>query len=263
MKLKLITFDVSNTLLRIRGSVGNHYAMVANKYYGATGKIFEEDATENAFIQAYKVVSKLMPNFGYHNQIAAEKWWYEVVHRVFFSLGLRDIGIMKSISNQLYTDYCTKTNYELYPEVQHVLKTLKSRNDIKLGVISNFDERLDLLLEQLNIRQYFDLVLSSRSVGIAKPDKRIFETMLMLIGGEIKPNEALHIGDSVECDYKSAIKAGFNALLINRSNKPKANSSSDINTISTLVNLFEYIQVDNVEPLKGSTCRKKDSNRSN
>ena len=89
MPLKLITFDVTNTLLKIRGSVGEHYAAIANKYYGATKLLFDSKQTEAEFGPAYKEVNRLMPNFGYNNLISSEAWWYEVVHRVFFNLGLR------------------------------------------------------------------------------------------------------------------------------------------------------------------------------
>eukprot|EP00112_Aurelia_sp_Birch-Aquarium-sp1_P006738 Seg1738.6 transcript_id=Seg1738.6/GoldUCD/mRNA.D3Y31 product="Haloacid dehalogenase-like hydrolase domain-containing protein 3" protein_id=Seg1738.6/GoldUCD/D3Y31 len=215
MPLRLITFDVTNTLLKIRGSVGEHYAAIANKYYGATQLSFDNEQTEVAFGRAYKEVNRLMPNFGYNNLISSEAWWYEVVHRVFFNLGLRDIRTLKSISNQLYTDYCSKDKYELFPEVKDVLHELKCDTDIKLGIISNFDERLEFLLEQLEIREFFDYILCSRAIGIAKPDNRIFTAALALCGN-VKPFEALHIGDDFQLDYVSARESGFNALLIDR-----------------------------------------------
>ena len=215
MKLKLITFDVTNTLLRMRGSVGEHYASVANKYYGATKQHFDPEKTEKVFLTTYAEVTQQKPNFGYSDGVSSEDWWHEVVHKVFYTLGLRDLGILRSISNQLYTDYCSKEKYELFPEVYSVLCKLKQHDELKLGIISNFDERLELILEQLDIRSFFDLVLTSRSIGIAKPDPAIFTTALILSGVQ-KSSEALHIGDSIELDYNAANNIGFNALLIRR-----------------------------------------------
>ena len=235
MSLKLITFDVTNTLLKIRGSVGEHYAAVANKYYGATQLLFDSKQTEAEFGRAYKEVNLLMPNFGYNNLISSEAWWYEVVHRVFFNLGLRDIRTLRSISNQLYTDYCTKDKYELFPEVIDVLQQLKSDTDIKLGIISNFDERLEILLEQLEIRDFFDMILCSRTIGIVKPDNRIFTAALVLCEN-VKPYEALHIGDNFELDYIPARESGFNALLIDRDCE-KGNEKQQNFTVQTIDSL--------------------------
>lgn len=251
MTLKLITFDVTNTLLKIRGSVGEHYATVANRYFGATGKWFGSEKTEKAFVHAYKEVDTLMPNFGYHNNISSEVWWYEVVHRVFYNLGLHDIGILKSISNQLYTDYCASTRYQLFPETKTVLRQLKAETGIKIGIISNFDERLDLLLEQLEIRKYLDFILCSRSVGMAKPGAKIFKTALALCDDGIQPKEALHVGDNLKLDYIAARDAGLNSLLINRGKKQESLHQSDpsVVCIYTLESLLPS-HLQNLEPFK-------------
>ena len=245
MNVKLITFDVTNTLLQIRGSVGEHYAAVANKYYGATKQMFDADKTEKAFVEAYKKVSREKPNFGYSSGISSENWWHELVHNVFFSLGLRDIGIMKSISNQLYTDYCRTEKYELFPEVKEVLKELRKNSNIKLGVISNFDDRLELLLDQLEIRQYFDMVLCSRLLGMAKPDARIFSTALALSGVQ-QPCEALHIGDNIDLDYHAAQAIGFDALLIRRGDRKveTLKNGMPIKVIDSLESILDCVAKD-------------------
>jgi len=240
MKLKLITFDVTNTLLRMRGSVGKHYVNVANKYYGATKQLFDAEQTEKIFVKTYAEVVRQRPNFGYSEGISSEDWWHDVVQKVFSSLGLHDYGIIRSISNQLYSDYCCKEKYELYPEVRDVLCNLKQNYDIKLGIISNFDERLELILEQLEIRNFFDLVLCSRIIGAAKPASTMFTTALALSGGH-KPSEALHIGDHIDLDYNAARNAGFNALLIRRKEiEESLRQKSAIRIIASLEQAIDF-----------------------
>lgn len=241
MKVKLITFDVTNTLLRMRGSVGEHYAAVANKYYGATQLLFDPDKTGEVFVKAYAEVTRQKPNFGYSNGISSEDWWHEVVHKVFSTLGLNDLRVLRSISNQLYTDYCYKEKYELFPEVQNVLQKLRQSGEIKLGIISNFDERLELILEQLEIRHFFDFVLCSRLLGVVKPDPIIFTTALILSRVK-KASEVLHIGDNIELDYNAAQAVGFNALLISRKDMGEGSLThkTELRVIDSLTNVLDF-----------------------
>lgn len=242
MTLKLITFDVTNTLLRIRGSVGEQYAAVANKYYGATGKLFDSEKTEHEFVRAFKEFSRKWPNFGYENGISSEDWWNELVSNMFVNLGLKDTGILKSISNQLFTDFCCKDSYELFPETRNTITKLKQTGHLQLGVISNFDERLDLLLEQLEIKSQFDFVLCSRLIGMTKPDAEIFSSALSLAGVET-PSEAVHLGDNLDLDYRAAKKAGMNAFLLRRhgSKEINLNGNEAINVIHSLEEILPFV----------------------
>jgi HAD superfamily hydrolase (TIGR01549 family) len=84
-----------------------------------------------------------------------------------------------------------------------------------MGIISNFDPRLDVLLRNMKINHYFDFVLSSYDCGFEKPDKRIFDKAIE--ASEIKdldPKECLHIGDTPITDYIGAKKARTYLVLI-------------------------------------------------
>lgn len=51
--------------------------------------------------------------------------------------------------------------------------------------------------------------------GVEKPDPRIFEIALKK-AGNVAPEEALHIGDSLRKDYLAARGVGMHALLLDR-----------------------------------------------
>ncbi|MEA2422373.1 MAG: hypothetical protein QOF55_1472, partial [Thermoleophilaceae bacterium] len=57
-------------------------------------------------------------------------------------------------------------------------------------------------------------VVSSASVGANKPAPAVFEAALALAG--CGPEDAVHVGDSVESDVVGAQAAGVRALLIDR-----------------------------------------------
>lgn len=57
--------------------------------------------------------------------------------------------------------------------------------------------------------------------GVEKPDPRIYEIALER-AGNIAPEEALHIGDSMRKDYLPAKSVGMHALLLDRFKTPDA-----------------------------------------
>lgn len=87
---------------------------------------------------------------------------------------------------------------------------------IELGILSNFDSRLHSVLQGLGLSHYFSSVTISTQVGAAKPDPRIFA--IALEKHNCSPEEAWHIGDSIEEDYQGAKAAGLRGVWINREN---------------------------------------------
>lgn len=98
-----------------------------------------------------------------------------------------------------------------YPCVEEVLEKLSER--YVLAVISNtMSDQPRLILEQTYLDRYFELVVCSRELGIRKPNPRIFEFVLDRLG--VEPNEAVHVGDSVEADMMGALNAGVRPVWI-------------------------------------------------
>ena len=80
--------------------------------------------------------------------------------------------IKKEMKNELL-DLYKKLNP--YPEVQECLENLKTKK-IKIAILSNgTPDLLKELVESNNIQNYFDDILSVESVGIYKPDSKVYE----------------------------------------------------------------------------------------
>jgi putative hydrolase of the HAD superfamily len=110
--------------------------------------------------------------------------------------------------------------WKLYPEVLDVLKQLRER--FQLAVISNFDGRLRLILQNLGISKYFAHVFISSELGADKPDPEIFRRALKLM--RLNAKEVLHVGDDPRRDWKAAKEAG---LLVFQLDRPR-NSMRDL-----------------------------------
>ena len=85
---------------------------------------------------------------------------------------------------------------------------------MKVGIISNWDTRLEGILHGLGLGALIDTVVSSAVVGLHKPDPRIFELACARLG--VEPGRCAHVGDHVYSDVLGARAAGLRPVLIDR-----------------------------------------------
>jgi len=70
------------------------------------------------------------------------------------------------------------------------------------------------VLADLNVLNYLNPILISEKEGIEKPNSEIFHRACMKAA--VQPNEAVHVGDELDCDYFGALSAGMAAVLLRR-----------------------------------------------
>ena len=214
-QIRLITFDATNTLFKVCGSVGNMYAKTAYKY----GITTSPEKLDNNFRKGFKQFNTEYPNFGQAVGMSSQEWWNGVV-AVSFN-GEIESHILNSISSDLYDNFTKKSHWELFADVIPTLEHFKNK-DIKLGVLSNFDERLPVIITELGLEKYFTFILASQNTKWYKPLPQIYQHAAAMVA-KVSPTEAVHIGDNVELDFKAAKNAGMDAYLLLR-------ESSDTNT---------------------------------
>jgi putative hydrolase of the HAD superfamily len=106
-----------------------------------------------------------------------------------------------------------------FPDVPPALAALRERGH-RLLVVSNWDCSLGDWLAGAGLLDCFETVVSSGAVGVAKPGEAIFERALELAGA--KPDEVVHVGDSLENDVAGARAAGLRPILVQRDGEPPA-----------------------------------------
>ncbi|HEU4562220.1 MAG TPA: HAD-IA family hydrolase [Longimicrobium sp.] len=136
--------------------------------------------------------------------------------RIFFSEVFRQLGVPAEafpvITRRLFTRHAERNLWCSLQEGTHdVLHELKRRG-YRLAVISNADGRVEALLDSLGLLSHFEFVIDSGSVGVEKPDPRIFRMALERMG--VQPHEAVYVGDVYEIDVVGARAAGMRAYLI-------------------------------------------------
>ncbi|MBW3637732.1 MAG: HAD-IA family hydrolase [Armatimonadetes bacterium] len=108
--------------------------------------------------------------------------------------------------------------YQPFPGVKATLAGLRKRG-LRLGVLSNWDFKLQNALEDAGLLPFFDFALSSAQAGSEKPARDFFEKGFALarrFQPNLKPRECFYIGDHYEKDVLGARRAGLSPLWLVR-----------------------------------------------
>jgi HAD superfamily hydrolase (TIGR01549 family) len=95
-------------------------------------------------------------------------------------------------------------------EVSQTLKQLKNRGK-RLGTFSNDKiSGLDMVLEFMDIKKYFEYIETSEKIGIEKPDIRVFSHIQDYF--KLPPEQIAYIGDDPRRDIDPAKKLGWKVI---------------------------------------------------
>ncbi|XP_049538263.1 rhythmically expressed gene 2 protein-like [Anopheles darlingi] len=259
-RFRLITFDVTDTLLEYATPPEGYYAQVINSVLKPNiGLLIDEQAIAHSFGSCFRVLKTQHPNFGCSTSTRRidervenwQWWWRTLVERVILDAAKRKpdeipSALLLKIADQLIEDYtcdsagvCWKKRLGVDDFLQQLQASGRSNetpvpySPPLLGIVSNFDPRLETILRRHRLLkpsgacdgEGIDFVVSSYEIGTEKPDPRIFHTALRrasaLADGVIQPHEALHIGNLCREDYHGARGAGWHALLVNVPSKSR------------------------------------------
>ena len=98
-----------------------------------------------------------------------------------------------------------------YPDAKEILKYIQ-RKGYKIGIIANQSLGTKERLEKWELLPYINIILASAEEGIAKPDRRIFESALERAG--CKAEEAVMIGDRLDNDIYPAKQLGMRTIWV-------------------------------------------------
>jgi HAD superfamily hydrolase (TIGR01662 family) len=101
----------------------------------------------------------------------------------------------------------------LYDDVAPALDELKKRG-LTLGLISNVDRDISTVYDELGLDKWLQLKITSQDVGFNKPRPEIFQAALKK--AEVKPSEAIYVGDQYQIDVVGANRVGMRGILIDR-----------------------------------------------
>ncbi|MDA3935518.1 MAG: HAD-IA family hydrolase [Actinomycetota bacterium] len=139
------------------------------------------------------------------------KVWIGMYSLLCRKLGIDDMA--EELAQAVYDEFGCSNRWRMYADVEPALRRLRDMG-LRIGIISNWDNRLSGLLDGLGVGGMLDTVVSSADVGLHKPDPRIFELACERL--DVAPHEAAHVGDHHYADILGADSVGMTPILIDR-----------------------------------------------
>jgi putative hydrolase of the HAD superfamily len=211
MTIDVVLFDLDDTLFDHRDSV--RQGIEAHRVsLGLPGHPAEEFARWNALEEVH-----------YHRYLAGELDFFE-------QRRARARGFVEPHGQVLadpdadawFEAYLRhyESNWQLHRDAAACLDRLDARG-IRLGIITNGDISFQgAKLAGLGITDRFEHVIASGSVGVAKPDPRIFALACETFG--VAPARAMYVGDRLHTDAIGAAAAGLRGVWLDRSEAASA-----------------------------------------
>ncbi|MBD3390554.1 MAG: HAD-IA family hydrolase [Chitinivibrionales bacterium] len=226
LEKRAVFFDVGGTLIEPRPRVGDVYAREGRRFgLDVDGETMHR-AFRAAFARREREAALITPNM-------EREWWRDLVAAVMAQFG--PLSDFDACFDALYAYFAMPEAWFVFPDVFPALASLRARG-LALGIVSNWDSRLVSLCDGLGLSPYMQAMAISSLVGHAKPSPKIFRNALATLG--VSAAEAIHVGDSVDMDYRGAAGAGIDAVIIDRHGDIRA---PGVRTVASLDMLGRYL----------------------
>jgi HAD superfamily hydrolase (TIGR01549 family) len=171
------------------------------------------------------------------HQAIAEKVYIEKLPAFLRGQGVDDEPLIASAHEIFQRDWFERL--VLFDDAVQTLEALRPR--FKLGLVTNGPSRTQRpKIDQFQLIDYFDLLIVSEEVGVAKPDPAMFVMALELV--YVAPSVALFVGDSPEFDLRGAAAAGMPFIWMNpRGDVLPADVDQPIAVIERLTELLPLV----------------------
>jgi putative hydrolase of the HAD superfamily len=212
-RIRWIGFDAVDTLIQPTPSVSAIYHQVGVRH----GSRLPLDQVAVRFRQAFSDLNQ-EGALSCGCAEAADAWhtcetrerlrWQAIVESV-----LDDVVARDECFDELFAHFGRPSSWKCFPDVEPTLAALREAG-FRLAVSSNFDARLNAVMDGLPALRPIGLRVISSQVGHRKPSNRFFQTLLDAAG--CGPAELVFVGDNPQTDIAAAEAAGIPSLLIDR-----------------------------------------------
>jgi len=233
--LDAVLFDAGHTLIRPRGAVEEIYA----RHAAAAGREVADLVPQirlhfrALFAEARAKMARGEDGFWFSDEADRALW-----RRICLGVAERVPGLTDDPEGwfeEVYEQFGQPETWEVFEDVERTIAALQQMG-VRVAVVSNWDSRLERILDGLDLGGRLSAVVISAAVGTRKPGEQIFQIALDELG--VEPGRALMVGDSVIDDVDGAQRAGLWAVLVSRSGDPPASRVPWVDRLFDLLDLW-------------------------
>jgi putative hydrolase of the HAD superfamily len=230
-----VFFDVGNTLVRPEPSVGHVCAQILL------------DAGYEHSVEAIDALLPVVDDYYEDRYRDDDTFWTSDAGATdvwvgMYSLLCRRLDVPESqapvLARAVYDAFGSPARWRAYTDVVPAFERLRAAG-VKVGIVSNWDTRLEGILVGLGLGALVETVVCSAVEGLRKPDPRIFELACERAG--VRPERSAHVGDHMYADVIGARAAGMRPVLIDRHGHVGAPARRGVTCITTLDRLEEAL----------------------
>jgi putative hydrolase of the HAD superfamily len=226
VKYRAVFFDAGETLVHAHPSFPELFGLVLRK---EGHEIDPAVLRQGLYLVADRFTQAARDGQVWSTSPARSKaFWREVYVTLLGRLGL---PATDQLAERLYAEFTDLANYRAFPDVRPALERLQAAG-LTLGVVSNFEEWLERLLESLGLTGFFEVRVISGVEGVEKPNPRIFRLALERAGAE--PEQSVYVGDHPTVDVEGAEAIGMLGILLDRRGRHPDHPGTRITTLDDL-----------------------------
>jgi len=222
--IRAVVFDLYGTLL-----TGDIYINVEDKDEGLSRVLRE--AGHEVYYQEVWAARQLVMFIDYPKGRAntPKEFYAKVLERL-------EISTDSKLAETLTQKAAELESVRLYPDVVPTISALKARR-IKTAILTTIPSwRFKHIFETNSVK--IDFICTAKEAKAVKPNPKIYQTVLEKL--QIKPNEALMVGDDPKTDVIPAKKMGMKAIMLCREGKKMVEEADYV--IASLTELLNIIK---------------------
>ena len=190
--IKAVLFDLDNTLIDFMRFKNKCCEAAIEEMISAGLRMNKEKASSLLF--------KIYDKYGIEHKMIFQKFLKKAIGEIDYKILAYGIMAYRKMKNSYL---------EPYPGVISTL--IKLKKDYKLAIISDAPKlKAWERLATMRLDEFFDVVITAADVKAEKPSSRIFKKTLEKLN--VKPEEAVMIGDRVARDIKGARSMGIKSV---------------------------------------------------
>ncbi|AOW18742.1 noncanonical pyrimidine nucleotidase, YjjG family [Polaribacter vadi] len=227
INIKHVFFDLDHTLWDFEKNSDLTFEKVFKKQ--------QINTDLNAFLEVYRPINLEYWRLFRDEKVSKKELRYGRLKKAFDSINYTiSDDLIDTIAIE-YIEYLSDFNH-LFEGTFEILDYLKDK--YQLHIITNgFEEVQYKKMKSSKLLPYFDAIITSESVGVKKPNPKVFHHALKVANAN--QENSIMIGDSLEADIFGAINIGMPAIYCNFNNDVK--TSDSYTSITSLLELKQYL----------------------
>lgn len=223
--MKLVIFDLDDTLI-------NFVATREIAHCELAKELEREGIDASAFLRACTQVDRPLFSLFEQGRLTRQEYRIRRFTDPFGLVGLEPRNDLVERLNTLFMD-CVNDRPMVFDDVRPVLAALR-KGGIRTAILTNGpSDGQRRKLKATGLAQDVDHISIGEEVGFSKPLPQAFHSVVDRFS--LTPAEALMVGDSPELDYDAALRAGLEAVLLDRDERHRESGRASIRTLAQVL----------------------------